>query len=143
MKCLQQNTKKQIRRIIPRLVLSLKMTSQKPTNPKKIMQTKTALQRLCRTSLNPKKESVPPAPPKIEDEKTLTNPDKKPAYEPEQTNPQQTTSVTNTDTPKHGDTKDGMIYIEGFGWVKDEGGGGVGYTDSEMYENGNKIGYFG
>ena len=84
-----------------------------------------------------------PEPPKIEDEEMLTNPDKEPAYEPEQTNPQQTTSVTNTDTPKHGDTKDGMIYIEGFGWVKDEGGGGVGYTDSEMYENGNKIGYFG
>ena len=84
-----------------------------------------------------------PEPPKIEDEEMLTNPDKEPAYEPEQTNPQQTTSVTNTDTPKHDDTKDGMIYIEGFGWVKDEGGGGVGYTDSEMYENGNKIGYFG
>ena len=90
----------------------------------------------------PEKDSEPPAPPVISDEGTLTNPDAEPTYEPEQTAPQ-SNGGTLSDTPKHGDTKDGMIYIEGFGWVKDEGGGGVGYTDSEMYENGNKIGYFG
>ena len=78
----------------------------------------------------------------IEDEEMLTNPDKEPTYEPEQTEvkPQ---PETPSDTPKHGDRKDGMIYINGFGWVKDEGGGGIGYTDTEMYQNGNKIGYFG
>ena len=89
----------------------------------------------------PEKESVPPAPPKIEDEKTLTNPDAEPSYEPEQTEvkPQETPS----DTPKHGDKKDGKIYINGFGWIDDEGGGGIGYTDDGMYQNGNKIGSFG
>lgn len=86
--------------------------------------------------------TVPPEPPKIEDEETLTNPDKEPTYEPEQTEvkPQ---AETPSDTPKHGDKKDGQIYINGFGWIKDEGGGGIGYTDTEMYQNGNKIGYFG
>ena len=87
-------------------------------------------------------ENAPPAPPEIEDEDMLTNPDKEPTYESEQTEvkPQ---SETISDTPKHGDTQDDMIYINGFGWVKDEGGGGIGYTDTEMYQNGNKIGYFG
>lgn len=87
-------------------------------------------------------QNEPPEPPKIEDEEMLTNPDKEPIYEPEQTEvkPQ---PETPSDTPKHGDKKDGMIYINGFGWIKDEGGGGIGYTDNEMYQNGNKIGYFG
>ena len=87
-------------------------------------------------------QNEPPAPPQIEDEEMLTNPNKEPTYEPEQTEvkPQQETP---SDTPKHGDTKDGMIYIDGFGWVVDHGGGGRSEYDSEMYENGNKIGYFG
>lgn len=79
----------------------------------------------------------------IEDEEMLTNPEQEPVYESEQVNPQQTPPETPSDTPKHGDKKDGMIYINGFGWIKDEGGGGIGYTDNEMYQNGNKIGYFG
>lgn len=87
-------------------------------------------------------QNEPPEPPRIEDEGMLTNPNKEPTYESEQTEvkPQ---LETISDTPKHGDTQDGMIYINGFGWVKDEGGGGIGYTDTEMYQNGNKIGYFG
>lgn len=87
-------------------------------------------------------QNEPPAPPQIEDEEMLTSPDKEPTYEPEQTEvkPQ---PETPSDTPKHGDKKDGQIYINGFGWIKDEGGGGIGYTDTEMYQNGNKIGYFG
>lgn len=90
----------------------------------------------------PEKDNEPPAPPVIEDEEILTNPDKEPNYDPEQVEvkPQ---PETPSSTPKHGDKKDGMIYINGFGWVVDEGGGGVGYTDNEMYQNGNKIGYFG
>ena len=86
-------------------------------------------------------QNEPPEPPKIEDEEMLTNPDKEPTYEPEQTEVKQ--PETPSDTPKHGDTKDGMIYIDGFGWVVDHGGGGRSEYDSEMYENGNKIGYFG
>ena len=42
-------------------------------------------------------------------------------------------------TPKTGDTKDGMVYVEGFGWITDEGEGSGTYAD-DMYENGNKIG---
>ena len=86
-------------------------------------------------------ENEPPAPPEIEDEDMLTNPDAEPIYEPEQTEPQQTEFPS--DTPKHGDTIDSKIYINGFGWVVDEGGGGSGEPAPDMYENGNKIGSFG
>lgn len=112
-----------------------------PEEPEKDNAYETSITEVVQNFPEPEKESVPPAPPKIEDEKTLTNPDKEPAYEPEQTEvkPQETPS----DTPKHGDKKDGKIYINGFGWVDDEGGGGIGYTDDGMYQNGNKIGSFG
>ena len=86
--------------------------------------------------------NTPPEPPKIEDEEMLTNPDKEPTYEPEQIKIKQQPE-TPSDTPKHGEKKDGMIYINGFGWIKDEGGGGRAEYASDMYENGNKIGYFG
>lgn len=45
----------------------------------------------------------------------------------------------NDQTPKTGDTKDGMVYVEGFGWLPDEGAGSGTYA-GDMYENGNKIG---
>lgn len=93
-----------------------------------------------KTESVPTANTAPTEPPEINDEKMLTDPSKEPTYKPEQIQPQQTEPNS---TPKHGDKKNGMIYINGFGWVKDEGGGGVGYTDDEMYQNGNKIGYFG
>ena len=91
-------------------------------------------------------QNEPPEPPKIEDDEMLTNPDKEPTYEPEQTEvkPQpETPANPNINPAMHGQRKDGMIFINGFGWVVDEGGGGRSEYDSEMYENGNKIGYFG
>lgn len=42
--------------------------------------------------------------------------------------------------PQAGDTKNGQIYIPGFGWVQNNGGGGSGTVAEDMYENGNKIG---
>ncbi len=36
-----------------------------------------------------------------------------------------------------------QIYIDGFGWIKDEGGENVGTVAEDMYENGNKIGIMG
>ena len=62
---------------------------------------------------------------------------------------QTTTSTTATTTapvptePYHGQTSGDYIYVNGFGWVFNEGGGGYGETNHEMYCNGNKIGYFG
>ena len=89
-----------------------------------------------------KPETAPP-PPEITDEAALTNPSEPPTYESEQVEikPQQT--ETPSDTPRHGDKKDGMIYINGFGWVVDNGGGSESEYAGGMYENGNKIGYFG
>lgn len=53
------------------------------------------------------------------------------------TKPENSTSLS---TPKSGDKKDGKIYVLGFGWIEDNGGGGSGTTADDMYENGNKIG---
>lgn len=63
--------------------------------------------------------------------------------------PAATTSTTATTTtpastePYHGQTSGDFIYVNGFGWVFNEVGGGYGETNHEMYCNGNKIGYFG
>ncbi len=58
-----------------------------------------------------------------------------------------TTSVTTTAPapaePYHGQTSGDYIYVNGFGWIFNEGGGGEGSVNYEMYCNGNKIGYFG
>ena len=92
------------------------------------------------------KQEIQQTPEKTEDEKPeespaltedadTTKPDTPPAYE----EPEDTTPPAD-DTPSHGDTKDGMIYIDGFGWVLNEGGGGSGSTADDMYENGNKVG---
>ena len=64
-------------------------------------------------------------------------------YTPEQTTVADTSDEQPADTPKHGEKKDGKIYINGFGWVTDNGGGGQAEYADDMYENGNKIGYFG
>ena len=45
--------------------------------------------------------------------------------------------------PYHGQTSGDYIYVNGFGWIINEGGGGEGSVNYEMYCNGNKIGYFG
>lgn len=43
------------------------------------------------------------------------------------------------DEPKGGDTKDGKIFVPGFGWI-DDIGEGQGSKAEDMYENGNKVG---
>ena len=45
--------------------------------------------------------------------------------------------------PYNGQTSGDYIYCIGFGWIFNEGGGGEGSLNYEMYCNGNKIGYFG
>lgn len=88
------------------------------------------------------KPATEPPPPEVEDEAALTDPAAPPEYEP----PQTTVTAApepKADTPQHGETKDGKIYINGFGWVKDEGGEVHGETAADMYQNGNKIGSFG
>lgn len=80
-------------------------------------------------------DEKPEEPPALTEDADTTKLDTPPEYEePEGTKP------LVDDTPKTGDTKDGMIYIEGFGWVVDNGGGGSGTVADDMYENGNKVG---
>ncbi len=80
-------------------------------------------------------DEKPEEPPALTEDADTTEPTAPPAYE----EPEETTPPAD-DTPKTGDTKDGMIYIEGFGWVVDNGGGGSGTVADDMYENGNKVG---
>lgn len=86
---------------------------------------------------DPKKteDEKPEEPPVLTEDADTTEPTTPPAYE----EPEDTTPPAD-DTPSHGDTKDGMIYIDGFGWVPNEGGGGSGSNADDMYENGNKVG---
>jgi len=82
-------------------------------------------------------------------EEQLTDPTQKPngeKVEPSREEIEEVVSIqeapiteTNNE-PQGGDKKDGQIYLPGFGWVKDEGGGGEGTVAEDMYENGNKIG---
>ena len=85
----------------------------------------------------PKKteDEKPEEPPVLTEDAYTTEPITPPAYE----EPEDTTPPAD-DTPKTGYTKYGMIYIEGFGWVVDNGGGGSGTVADDMYENGNKVG---
>ncbi|MCL2697545.1 MAG: hypothetical protein FWE74_05640 [Oscillospiraceae bacterium] len=45
--------------------------------------------------------------------------------------------------PQGGDIRDGEIYIPGFGWVDNHGGGGLATQADDMFESGNKIGIMG
>lgn len=78
-----------------------------------------------------------PEKPVVKDEAALKNPDTPPVYAKEQTALEKKSSE-----PKSGDKKDGKVYIPGFGWVVDEGGGGkgvkVGNEGDEL--TGNKVG---
>lgn len=65
---------------------------------------------------------------------STTNPSKTPTYSSKTTSPSQESGSQNFQK------KDGKIYVPGFGWVTDNGGGGSGSTASDMYENGNKVG---
>ena len=71
-----------------------------------------------------------PEKPVVKDEGALKNPDTPPVYDKEQTTVEEKSSE-----PKSGDKKDGKVYIPGFGWVKDEGGGSqgkVGKSDGDI-----------
>jgi hypothetical protein len=53
---------------------------------------------------------------------STSNPSKAPTYSSKDTSPSKASE------PKDGDKKDGKIYITGFGWITDQGGGGSGTT---------------
>ncbi len=67
--------------------------------------------------------------PKQPTESEIKNPSKKPSN----------TSSVASKAEQGGETKNGQVYLPGFGWVDNNGGGGEGTTVSDMYENGNKI----
>ena len=94
-------------------------------------------------SFNESTKSTAPPPPEIDNKEALTDPSEPPKYESEQVEVKPQITEPPSDTPQHGDKKDGMIYIDGFGWVPDEGGGSKSEYAGGMYENGNKVGFFG
>lgn len=76
-----------------------------------------------------------PAKPELPKDVDTTNPSKPPEYKPEDTEKKPAAESK----PQGGETKDGKIYVPGFGWI-DDIGEGQGSTADDMYENGNKIG---
>lgn len=89
--------------------------------------------------------------PETPKEEVLTDPTQKPDGTPMETPPApvehdaaETPAIQEPaqapDEPQAGDTQNGQIYIPGFGWVEDHGGGSSGTVAEDMYENGNKIG---
>lgn len=88
----------------------------------------------------PAQRPEPPEHPVVTEPETLKNPDVKPTYE-----EKKTTVNPDSDRPKNGERKDGMIYIYGFGWIVDEGGGSVGHKMGEDGDTltGNKVGEMG
>ena len=74
-------------------------------------------------------------------QEVLTDPSKTPDGEKvdEAKKPESSTSFS---TPKSGDKKDGKIYVPGFGWIDDNGGGGSGTTVGNPGDEltGNKVG---
>ncbi len=81
-------------------------------------------------------DEKPEAPPALTEDTDVTNPGTEPTYEPQETE----APASKDEAESNGNTKDGMIYIDGFGWIPDEGGGGSGTTANDMVENGNKVG---
>lgn len=84
--------------------------------------------------------------PEEPESEVLTDPAQKPDGTPAES-PAETTGTgaaaspePEVSEPQAGDTNDGQIYIPGFGWVEDEGGGVNSVPLDDMYENGNKIG---
>lgn len=83
-------------------------------------------------------DTKPTEPPALVEGSDTGDPEKPPVYEdPKEDN---RNSQPDNTKPSNGEIKDGMIYVEGFGWVPYEGGGSSGTTADDMYENGNKIG---
>lgn len=76
-----------------------------------------------------------PAKPELPKDADTTNPSKPPEYKPEDSEKKPAAESK----PQGGETKDGKIYVPGFGWI-DDIGEGQGSTADDMYENGNKIG---
>ena len=67
-------------------------------------------------------------------------PDGTPVEDAPETGDNEAAPETSTSGPQAGDTEGGQIYIPGFGWVDNQGGGSSGTSAGDMYENGNKIG---
>lgn len=76
----------------------------------------------------------PPAESGKDHEFTPEAPDKKPEYTPEQSKPD-----SKPDQPQGGEKKDGQIYVPGFGWIQDEGGGSD-VKDAPNAGTGDKVG---
>ena len=84
-------------------------------------------------AVQPQAKIKPIAPQKPKPQGVVTNKAVTPTYKVQDVKPTQ-------NKPKMGDKNDaGEIYVEGFGWIKDCGGG-AGTVVNDMKENGNKIG---
>ncbi len=84
-------------------------------------------------------QELQPEPEKTTEQKPEGAPSEEETPVTEQTAVQEPVQETQT-APAHGQTSGNMIYIHGFGWIENHGGGGEGIYAADMYENGNKVG---
>lgn len=89
----------------------------------------------------PEKPEAPEKTPELKDEDDITNPDKEPEYKNEgsetEDDPKGPKEHT---TPDDNTGHEGEIYVEGFGWIKDDGPGSQSIPAQDMYLSGEKIG---
>ena len=78
-------------------------------------------------------DAKPGVPPEVSEDTGIDQPDTPPVENPSE-------PVADPEQPQAGDTSGNQIYVPGFGWVENHGGGGSGTAAEDMYENGNKIG---
>lgn len=71
--------------------------------------------------------------PEFDPSTEIDNPDVKPIYA-------ETPVYESPTEPQNGERNNGQIYVMGFGWIEDEGGGCVSTEAEDKYENGNKVG---
>lgn len=111
-------------------------------NPSYTTSTNTAVSSGTKQTIQPdpvKPKTPTVSKPKVQEKVTPKAPDS--AKKPVSKQPDAVKNKSSGKTkPKGGEKRDGKIYVPGFGWVKDNGGGSQGKTADDMYENGNKIG---
>lgn len=129
-------------------------TGDMPEDGMKIQQKENGTATEAWTASGTMKQEIQPEPEKTEEEKPeeaprlpesadVEDPTGPPAYEETEGDAQEGSTgqaAAAASTPSQGATQNGMIYIEGFGWIPDNGGGGSGTVAGDMYENGNKVG---
>lgn len=87
----------------------------------------------------PEKPEEPTEAPELKDDSDITDPDEEPEYKDDPEPKPEKDPEPNT-TPDDNKGHEGEIYVEGFGWLPDDGPGSQTIYDPDMYMSGEKVG---